>query len=179
MKEKVNVFDYSKEITEALSQGILLNTKVGNKFNTMTVSWGGLGRFWEKPTFTVYVRQHRCTHKLLEQNGEFTMSIPLGEFNRKILGIAGTKSGNDIDKVSALGITLEMPEVNNVPGICELPLTIECRVLYKQTHDLDVFLEEAKNTFYPQEVDGSFHGANKDVHTEYIGEIVDAYIIRP
>ena len=33
----------------------------GNKdsFNTMTVSWGGMGTIWGKPVATVYVRTSR------------------------------------------------------------------------------------------------------------------------
>jgi len=34
-----------------------------------------------------------------------------------------------------------------------------------------------KNAFHPQHFDSSFHGANKDFHTAYYGEIVGAYII--
>ncbi|WP_331630293.1 hypothetical protein [Terrisporobacter mayombei] len=33
-------------------------------------------------------------------------------------------------------------------------------------------------TFYPQDVDGSFHGANRDFHTAYYGEIINSYIIQ-
>ena len=31
---------------------------------------------------------------------------------------------------------------------------------------------------YPQDVDGDYPMANRDPHTMYVGEIVDAYIIR-
>ncbi|ETJ33041.1 hypothetical protein Q604_UNBC12511G0001, partial [human gut metagenome] len=31
---------------------------------------------------------------------------------------------------------------------------------------------------YPADVDSAFHGANKDYHTAYYGEIVNAYIIQ-
>ncbi len=130
MKEKVNVFDYSETILKALQKGVLLTTRSGDKTNTMTVSWGSLGIEWAKPVFVVYVREHRFTHELLEKNPEFTVSIPIGKFNRKILGIAGTKSGHNIDKIKELGVTLEDPETTTVPGIKELPLTLECRVVY-------------------------------------------------
>lgn len=30
---------------------------------------------------------------------------------------------------------------------------------------------------YPQDVDGTYPGANRDAHTVYIGEIVAAYMI--
>ena len=65
----------------------------------------------------------------------------------------------------------------SVPGIKELPLTLECKVIYKQKQDKDAITEENQIKFYPQDVDGSFHGANKDYHTAYYGEIVAAYII--
>ena len=31
---------------------------------------------------------------------------------------------------------------------------------------------------YPQDVDGTYPMANRDLHTMYVGEIVDAYIIK-
>lgn len=38
--------------------------------------------------------------------------------------------------------------------------------------------ENIRETMYPQDVDGSEPMANRDAHTMYIGQIVDAYIIR-
>lgn len=178
MKEKINVFDYSKTILESLRKGVLLTTKVGDKTNTMTISWGALGIEWAKPMMTVYVREHRFTHEQLEANPEFTISIPMGEFDRKILGIAGTKSGRDVDKIKELGVTLESPEVTSVPGIKELPLTLECRVVYKQKQDPQSIKPEYNEFFYPQDIDSTHHDRNKDYHTAYYGEIVDAYIIK-
>ena len=101
----------------------------------MTVSWGALGIEWAKPIVTIYVRKHRFTHEQLEKNPEFTLNIPFGGFNRKILGIAGTKSGRNLDKIMEPGVALEDPETISVPGIRELPLTLECRVVYKQDQD--------------------------------------------
>ena len=106
MKEKINVFEYGKEILEALKNGILITTKFKDKVNTMSVSWGALGIEWAKPVFTVYVREHRYTKYLLDNNPEFTVNIPLGDFNKKIIGIAGTKSGRDTDKIKDIGLTL-------------------------------------------------------------------------
>ena len=178
MKEKINVFDYSKTILEAMRKGILLTTKADNQVNTMTISWGSLGIEWEKPIFTVYVREHRFTHEQLEKNPEFTINIPMGDFNRKILGIAGTKSGRDIDKAKELDITLEDPESISVPGIKELPLTLECRIVYKQPQDPKAIKPEYNEAFYPQDVDEFYHSLNRDYHTAYYGEIVNAYIIK-
>ena len=43
MKKQINVFDYAKEIMEAVQTGVLLTTKVDDKVNSMTISWGTLG----------------------------------------------------------------------------------------------------------------------------------------
>ena len=46
----------------------LLSAWDKNKFNTMTISWGGLGTLWGKPVATDYVRKSRYTHDFMEDN---------------------------------------------------------------------------------------------------------------
>lgn len=176
-KKEIDVLEYAKEILSGVKTGVLLTTKANDTVNTMTISWGQLGIEWNKNLFTVYVRENRFTKKLLEKNGEFTINIPFGDFDKKILGFAGTKSGKDIDKIKELGLTLVDGEKISVPGIKELPLTLECKVIYKQTQDHNAIPTELQQRFYPQDVASDFSGANKDFHTMYYGEIVSAYII--
>lgn len=177
MKEKIKISEYAQKITEALPRGILLNTN-GEKFNSMIIDWGALGTVWGKPAFTVYVREHRYTKAQLDRTGEFTVSVPLDKPVPSIARICGSQSGRNIDKVQAAHLTLEDPEANHTPGIREYPLTLECRILYAQKQDLSLLPEHIVKTMYPQDVDGSNPMANRDPHTMYIGEIVDAYIIR-
>ncbi|MBQ6763638.1 MAG: flavin reductase family protein, partial [Paludibacteraceae bacterium] len=56
----------------------------------------------------------------------------------------------------------------SVPGLKEFPLTLECRVLYRQTQEEELLGDEEKRRFYSIE---------KGPHTAFYGEIVDAYII--
>jgi flavin reductase (DIM6/NTAB) family NADH-FMN oxidoreductase RutF len=177
MKKEIEVFDYANEIMKAVKTGVLLTTKADGKVNSMTISWGTLGIEWSKPIFTVFVRENRLTKHLLEKNPEFTINIPYGAFDKKILGLCGTKSGHEIDKIKELNLTLETPNTISVTAIKELPLTLECRIVYKQRQDEREITEENKKAFYPQDVDSTFHGANKDYHTAYYGEILSAYII--
>lgn len=177
MKKGIQVFDYASEIMKAVKTGVLLTTNSDDKVNSMTISWGTLGIEWGKPIFTVFVRENRFTKEQLEKNPEFTINIPMGEFNKKILGFCGTKSGHNIDKISEFNLTLESPDKISVPAIKELPLTLECKVVYKQEQDRNEICEETKKVFYPQDVDSSYHGSNKDFHTAYYGEIVSAYIV--
>ncbi|MDD2973200.1 MAG: flavin reductase family protein [Lachnospiraceae bacterium] len=178
MKEKINVLDYATEIIKATEKGVLLTTKTDKKVNSMAISWGSLGIEWSKPIFTAYIRKNRFTKHQLDTNPEFTINIPFGEYDKKIIGLMGTKSGYSVDKIKESGLTLEDPEQISVPGIKEFPLTLECRVVYKQDQDPAAITAENNAAFYPQNVDSSFHGANRDYHTVYCGEIVAAYIIR-
>lgn len=177
MKEKIDINECADHIMKALSKGILLNTN-GDKFNTMVIGWGHIGVLWGRKTFLVYVRQGRYTKPQIDRTGEFTISVPLGLPDPLISKVCGLESGYNIDKVEKAGLTLVEPETNRTPGILEYPLTIECKVLYAQDQDLSKIPEDIRATAYPQDVPGTSPLANKDYHTMYVGEIVDAYIIR-
>lgn len=177
MKKEINVFDYAKEITGSIGRGILLTTRSGEKVNTMTIGWGALGVEWGRPIFIAFVREGRFTRRMLDESMEFTVNIPLGEIDRNILGYCGTKSGRDTDKIADLGLTLEASEVVGAPGIRELPLTLECKVIYRQLQDRSAIPEDIRERNYPENADSSNPGANRDYHIAYYGEIVKAYII--
>ena len=172
MKKMIEAFDYAGTVCKAMPRGILLTTKADGKVNTMTIGWGHIGIEWGKPIFVAYVRESRYTKQMLEANGEFTVNVPIGSIDGKILGYCGTKSGRDTDKIADLGLTLEAPEVISVPGIQELPLTLECRVIYKQKQDLSAIPENILTRYYPADETGY-----QDYHYAYYGEIVSAYII--
>ena len=170
MKKKIDVFEYTGQILNGVKSGVLITSKSDEKVNSMTISWG-------MPVFITVIREGRFTRELLEQNGEFTVNIPLDDSQKKVLGFCGSKSGRDVDKIKELGLTLEDPESISVPGIKELPLTLECRLVYKQKQDIAAMEKETVEKFYPQNVESSFSGSNRDVHIAYYGEIVNAYII--
>ena len=169
MKQKVNPFDYAEMLTKALPRGILLNTN-GEKFNSMVIGWGHLGVIWGLPTFTVYVRQSRYTKPLLDEAGEFSISVPFGEgakLSPEIMKVFGSQSGRDLNKADY--VTLEDGRSIKTPGIREYPLTLECKVLYRQ----DQLLEQIPKTLLDR-----YYGDEGDFHTAYIGQIVDAYLIQ-
>ena len=169
MKRKINVFDYAGHICKMLPGGILMTTRAGDTVDTMTIGWGTIGIQWGKPIFIGFVRDSRYTKELLDQNGEFTINVPMGDFDKKILGYCGTKSGRDCDKFADLGLTKVEPEVISVPGIRELPLTLECKVIYRQYQEENTLPADLYDRYYP--------GPVGDYHTAFYGEIVSAYII--
>ena len=73
--------------------------------NTMTIGWCQLGRLWNLPVCTVYVRPERYTYQFMESHDYFTVSI-LPEEAKKVTALCGSKSGRDMDKVKACGLTV-------------------------------------------------------------------------
>ena len=177
MKETVNIADYANLIARAVPKGALLNTN-GDKFNAMVIGWGHLGTLWSRPTFHVYVRQGRYTKGQLDKTGEFTVSVPLEGVDPGVNRVCGGQSGFNVDKVKAAALALEEPRTLHTPGVRQYPLTIECRILYAQDQDLNRIPEDIRERMYPQDVPGTNPMANRDFHTMYVGEIVDAYIIK-
>ena len=173
MKREVNVWDYAGKILEVMGKGILMTTAAGEEKNTMVIGWGHLGIIWGKPTFCAFVRESRHTKKLVDQNREFTINIPLGAVDKEIIRYCGTKSGRDTDKIADLNLHIENPEVISVPGIRELPLTLECKVIYKQQQYPDCMTDPEPATHYPE----NSTDIHADYHTAYYGQIVSAYII--
>lgn len=177
MRKEIDVFDYGTEILKAVKNGVLLTTKVDGKVNSMTISWGTLGLQWGKPIFTAFVRENRFTKPRLDESLEFTINMPYGDYDKNILKVCGQESGHVVDKIEKLNLTLEPPVSGTVPAIKELPLTLECRIIYKQKQDEHAITEEHRKRWYPQEVESTHYGPNRDYHTAYYGEIVSAYII--
>lgn len=138
----------------------LLTAGDENKFNTMTISWGGLGTIWNKPVATVYVRESRYTHEFMDNNEYFTVSF-YPEDCKKQLGVLGSKSGRDIDKIHDSGLT--PVKAGDSVSFKEAELTLVCRKLFMQR------LEE-KNM--PDDIVKKFYSTH-DLHDMYIGEVVD------
>ena len=179
--QKIDVIEYLPTIMGELKKGILINTKNGDKTNTMTISWGQIGIEWGKMFFTTYIRHGRFTHEQIEASKEFTISVPLDKRNRmemaKAIGYCGSRTGKDIDKFSGAGLTIVDGIDVKSPAVAELPLTLECKVIYQQEQNIENIPQEIKDTCYPQDVPSDEPRANKDYHTVYYGEIVNAYIL--
>ena len=171
-KRKIDVNEYAGFINKSLPTGILLTTKADEKVNSMVIGWGTLGINWGQPVFVCYVRDSRFTKQLIDQNLEFTINVPIGEFDREIIKVCGKESGRDVDKIRKLGLTLVEAESIAVPAIKEFPLTLECRVIYSQREDIDLLEESIRNRAYRPSAEGVC-----DIHTAYYGRIQDAYII--
>jgi len=168
MYKEIKIFDYSNIVLEKMKPGIFLNTKKDNIINTMIIGWGGIIVVWGRPVFIVLVRDSRATYDLIESSNEFTVSIPIGNRMLKEISICGTKSLRDVDKFKECNFTPIKGRKVNVPIIAEADLHYECKVIYKQTLNLDTILPIVKSKYYD----------NNAIHTVYYGEIVDQYLYK-
>ena len=130
------------------------------KFNTMTVSWGGVGIMWGKPVVHTFIRPQRYTFEFTEKNEYFSMCF-FDEAHRDALKLCGSKSGRYCEKVKETGLTPAFTE-NGVPYFEEARLVLICKKMYSQ------FLSEESITD-SQSVDKWYNG---DYHKMYISEIV-------
>ncbi|MBR0260382.1 MAG: flavin reductase family protein [Selenomonadaceae bacterium] len=173
MKKEINPFDYAGEIFKALPKGILLTSEAEDCVNAMTIGWGTIGIEWGVPIFTAYVRTSRFTYELIERTGEFTVCAPYGELSKeanKAIGICGSKSGRDVDKLAQAGVHLVEADIVRPPAIKELPLTLECRVVFSQLQPIKDISSKFKKFYVP-------NTAHSEPHVACYGEILKAYII--
>ena len=174
-------FDFIRNagmILEALDKGVFMTTCANGRTDCMAIQWGTMGFLWGKTVFVCYVRESRFTREMLDANPEFTVNIPIGDYDRKIMAVCGGKSGRNMDKIAELGLTLVEGDKVKVPGIVELPLTMECKVLYRQKQDVSLIPEDCRRKFYPRKAVPGTHDSEDDEHITFIGEILSAYRIR-
>ena len=167
-RKQIDALGCADVIEKALEKGVFLTTKAGDKVNSMVIGWGHVGRIWNRPVFVAYVRDCRYTRELLDAHPEFTVNVPVNGFTQKALALCGAESGRDRDKIAEAGLTLIDGQTVSVPAIAEFPLTLECRVLYRQ---------EQVESELPDEIRRQFYDAEKGNHVCYYGEILSAYLL--
>ncbi len=129
-------------------------------FNSMTVSWGGLGFIWGKPLAMVVVRPTRYTLQFMERSPDFTLCA-FPESCRDALNLLGAQSGRDTDKIAASGLTpVAFPSVHS-PAFAEADLILAWRKTYWQDLDPSHFLADYIAPLY-----------RNDYHRLYFGEVL-------
>lgn len=141
----------------------LLTAGNESSFNMMTISWGELGRLWDKPVCSVFVRPSRYTKKFIDAADDFSVSFFPSQYHQA-LEICGTKSGRDVNKVEASGLTpLQLGEIMT---FSEANLVLTCHKLYMQDLAAEHFVDKTViERAYP----------SRDFHTVYVGEVMKVH----
>ena len=104
MKE-IDIREVKENLVHLLAdEWALVTAGRGDALGTMTVSWGGIGELWGKDMATIYIRPQRYTKKFLDENNYFTLSFYPEQY-KDALRLCGSKSGREINKVEATGLT--------------------------------------------------------------------------
>ena len=131
-------------------------------WNTMTIGWGSAGVLWSTPVVTVFVHPWRHTHQFLLENDYFTVQL-FDNAHKKDLGILGSKSGRDGDKVALTSLTPKA--IDHGMTFEEATTTMVCKKLYTHRMVLDEVPAEIRERL------GAFYA--EDAHTVFVGELVD------
>ncbi len=132
-------------------------------YNTMTANWGGLGYLWMRQVCYCFVRRQRYTYQFMESAPTFSLTF-FAEHYRPALELCGSRSGRDLDKAAACGLT----PIEITPGItsfAEARLVFECKKIYAQDIDPACFIDPSIAEIYTA----------RDYHRMYIGEIIHAW----
>ncbi len=163
MKE-ITAFELNENILNTVGREWMLVT-AGNeeKFNTMTVSWGGMGILWNKPVAFTFIRPQRYTYEFIENGDYFTMSA-YGHDYGNALKFCGTNSGRDTDKARETGLIPVFDE--KAPYFKQARLVLVCRKMYSQDLNDESIIDES--------IKANYHG--NDYHRMYVSEIVKVLV---
>ena len=165
--------DFGKMVQETMEQlangGAFLMT--GKPVNPMTIGWLELGRSWNTPVATIFVRRSRFSYEnLTKGDGRFTISVPARGTFEKELAFCGTRSGRDCDKMKETGMETTPSKTGGVPGVKGCAIQIEGRILYaSELMDLDKFDAEKRAKMY----DTKTWGPDGNPHAMFFAEILD------
>jgi flavin reductase (DIM6/NTAB) family NADH-FMN oxidoreductase RutF len=135
-----------------------------DKFNTMTISWGGVGIMWGKNVAFTFIRPQRYTYEFIEKGDFYSMSF-FDEEYKDALKFCGSKSGRDYDKVKETGLTTAFTE-DGVPYFVEAKLVLICKKMYAQTLNEESIVDaEAVSKWY-----------DNDFHKMYVSEITNVLV---
>lgn len=164
--KRIEIKDLTENFFETISkEWMLVTAGTPEHFNTMTASWGGIGFLWNKPVAFVFIRPERYTYEFAEKNEYLTLSF-LGDENRQIYNICGSKSGRDTDKVQETGLK-PLPTPDGNITFEQSRLTLECRKLYSRMLEPESFIDKQ-----PLE---KWYSENNGMHKMYIVEIVNVW----
>ncbi|MFR6410949.1 MAG: flavin reductase family protein [Angelakisella sp.] len=111
------------------------------KPNALTIAWTGI-TCSDPPMTYISVRPERYSYDIIKESGEFVINLTSGAMARAT-DFCGVRSGREMDKLAATGLTVEPAKEIAAPVIAQSPLALECRV--KQIIPLgshDMFLAE-------------------------------------
>lgn len=157
--EKTDIRTIKESAVKMISDDwALVTAGTEDGYNTMTVSWGGIGEIWGKDAAFIFIRPQRHTLQFLDENEQFTISFFGGAY-KKELTFCGRNSGRDVDKAKETGL---VPVFDGDTTYFEqATVVLKCRKMAKYDLSPEGFLDETVAQNY----------TNGDYHKMFIAEI--------
>ena len=114
------------------------------KPNVADIAWGGICCL-KPPCVAISLQKARYSHGNIVERKAFTVNVPSEKYLKEA-DYFGTISGKDSDKFKETGLTSAKSKLVDAPYVKEFPLVLECKLL----HTIEI-----------------------EMHTEFIGEIID------
>ena len=140
---------------------MLVTAGTPDSFNTMTASWGGWGHLWNRDVTFSFVRPQRHTFGFMERAETYTLCF-FDKEHKSILDFCGSRSGRDVDKIAATGLT-PIADASGAIYFAQARRVLVCRKLYAQDLTADSFVD-------PRVIAEAYPKA--DFHRMYVGQIV-------
>ncbi|HIR14315.1 MAG TPA: flavin reductase family protein [Candidatus Choladousia intestinavium] len=139
----------------------------GEKANIITVAWAGT--VCTSPAMvSISLKPERYSYQIIRDTGEFVINLTTERLARAA-DFCGVRSGRDLDKFQAAGLTPEPAEHVGAPLIKESPVNLECRVtqvLKLGSHHM--FVAQVLGV----DVDERYLDKNQKLHLDKAGLIV-------
>ena len=162
--KRMELTEFTPDIFQVFGKQPPLLTAGGREAcNTMTIGWCQLGRLWNLPVCTVFVRPERYTYEFMERGAYFTVSVFDASY-KAVLADCGRRSGRDADKIGENHLTLCYGQ-GDAPYFAEADWVLVCKKLYTADLKREGMLDERIPAHY--ETDG--------LHRVYVGEVKEIY----
>ncbi len=139
---------------------MLVTVAKGEKVNTTTAAWGGVGYLWNKRVVFIMLPSKRYTKEFLDETKEFSLSFVNQTEFRGTLKYLEMVSGRTEDKIA--GARLNVNYDDGIPFIDEADNVITARVLFKREFGEEGFVDkDLLEEFYK----------TGEYHIIYVGEI--------
>ena len=125
---------------------------------------------------SISVRPERYSYDMIRSTGQFVINLTTEDMTYAT-DLCGVKSGRDLDKWQAAGLTPQQASAVDVPLVAESPVNIECQVVkVEELGSHHMFIAEVKAVDIDEKYldeKGKFHlGKAKPIvysHGEYYG----------
>lgn len=123
---------------------VMVSCGTADTSNIITIAWTGIVNS-NPPMTYVSVRRERYSHPILTEQREFTINLCTRQL-ALAADYCGVKSGREVDKFAAQGLTKIPGEKVACPSIGESPVNLECKVTEIHSYGShDMFVAEIIN----------------------------------